>query len=309
MSLQTTVETTVVFADLMGSTGVFEATGNAKATQVVTGLTNWISEVCVAHGGRVVKTLGDGVLAIFPNGPGAINSVVEMQRLHQKRLDGTPASMRMPIRIGVASGAVEIVAGDCYGDAVNVAARLSDLSGPHQIWASHTVLDHYGKSPDGMRFRPVGPISIRGRAEPCSVYQVEWKAEENSAFLTMQADLQPAVSGVGPDALGGQIELTWAGTVQAFKSFDLPVHIGRVRHVEFVVNDPRVSREHCRIDWRNGSVTLVDVSTYGSCVRFNGGGSDLLLRRDECVLHGRGEIALAATFADANVPMVSFSVS
>lgn len=309
MSLQTSVQTTVVFADLMGSTGVFEATGNAKATQVVTELTNWIGEVCVAKGGRVVKTLGDGVLAIFPNGPGAINAVVEMQRDHQKRLDKTPVTLRMPIRIGVASGEVEIVDGDCYGDAVNVAARLSDLSGPHQIWASYAVLDHYGKSPDGVRFRPVGPIAIRGRAEPCSVYQVEWKAEENSAFLTMQADLQPIHPGTDPDALGRQIELAWAGHIKSFKAFDLPVHIGRVQHVEFVVNDPRVSREHCRIDWRNGSVTVVDVSTYGSCVRFFGGGSDLLLRRDECVLHGRGEIALAATFADANVPAVAFSVS
>ena len=309
MSLQTTVQTTVVFADLMGSTGVFESTGNAKATQVVTELTNWIGEVCVANGGRVVKTLGDGVLAVFPSGPGAINAVVDMQRHHQKRLDQTPATMRMPIRIGVASGAVEIVAGDCYGDAVNVAARLSDLSGPNQIWASNAVLDDHGKAPDGVRFRPVGPISIRGRAEPCSVYQVEWKAEENSAFLTMQADLQPVIPGVGADALGGQIELGWASNVKSFNSFDLPIHIGRVRDVEFVVNDPRVSREHCRIDWRNGSVTLVDVSTYGSCVRFSGGGSDLLLRRDECVLHGRGEIALGATFADANVPIVKFSVS
>ena len=217
--------------------------------------------------------------------------------------------MRMPIRIGVASGEVEIVAGDCYGDAVNVAARLSDLSGPHQIWASDAVLDDHGKAPYGVRFRPVGPISIRGRAEPCSVYQVEWKAEENSAFLTMQADLLPGNPGTVPDALGGQVELGWAGHTRSFNSFDLPIHIGRVQHVEFVVNDPRVSREHCRIDWRNGSVTVADVSTYGSCVRFNGGGSDLMLRRDECVLHGRGEIALAATFADANVPVVTFSVS
>ena len=309
MSVQTTVQTTVVFADLMGSTGVFESTGNAKATQLVTGLTNWIGEVCVANGGRVVKTLGDGVLAIFPTAPGAVNAVVEMQRYHQQRLDKTPATMRMPIRIGVASGPVEIVDGDCYGDAVNVAARLSDLSGPHQIWASYTALDDHGKSPDGVRFRPVGPITIRGRAEPCSVYQVEWKAEENSAFLTLQADLQPSVIGDVPDALGRQIELAYAGYVQSFKSFNLPIHIGRVRGVEFVVDDLRVSREHCRIGWRNGSVMLVDVSTYGSCVRFDGGGSDLLLRRDECVLHGRGEVALGAAFADVNVPVVTFSVS
>ena len=309
MSVQTTVHTTVVFADLMGSTAVFESTGNAKATQLVTELTDWIGTVCVANGGRVVKTLGDGVLAVFPIGPGAISAVVEMQRKHQRRLDKTPVPQQMPIRIGVASGPVEIVAGDCYGDAVNVAARLSDLSGPHQIWASHVTVDQHVKSTDGARFRPLGSINIRGRAEPCLVYQVEWKVEENSDFLTMQADLPTTPPDARADALGGQIELGWSNNLKAFNSFDLPIHIGRVRTVEFVVDDPRVSREHARIDWRNGSLTLTDISTYGSCVRFYGGGSDLLLRRNDCVLHGQGEIALGASFSDANVPIVKFSVS
>jgi hypothetical protein len=54
---------------------------------------------------------------------------------------------------------------------------------------------------------------------------------------------------------------------------------------------------------------LVDVSTYGCWVRFSGGGSDLMLRREECVLHGRGEIALGGSFADATVPTVAFLVS
>ena len=58
-----------------------------------------------------------------------------------------------------------------------------------------------------------------------------------------------------------------------------------------------------------GSVMLVDVSSYGCWVRFSGGGSDLLLRREECVLHGRGEIALGSSFADLSAPTVSFSVS
>ena len=75
------VRTTVVFTDLIGSTGVFEAVGNLKATEVVTRLTGWIGEVCVAYGGRVVKTMGDGVLAVFPEGPEAIEAVVEMLSL------------------------------------------------------------------------------------------------------------------------------------------------------------------------------------------------------------------------------------
>jgi predicted component of type VI protein secretion system len=103
--------------------------------------------------------------------------------------------------------------------------------------------------------------------------------------------------------------LTWGTKKKTFKSFDLPIHIGRVRQAEFVVNDPRVSRSHARIDWRNGSVMLVDVSSYGCWIRFSGGGSDLLLRREECVLHGHGEVALGSSFADVDAPIVKFSVS
>lgn len=302
------VRTTVVFTDLIGSTGVFEAIGNVKATEVITRLTGWIGEICVAYGGRVVKTMGDGVLAIFPEGPQAIEAMVEMQRNHQKNLQQFPPNLQMPIRIGVASGDVEIVAGDCFGDAVNVAARLSDLTGPHQIWANAESLVHVNLR-EGIRMRALGPITIRGRAEPCLAYQVEWKEGESTEFLTMQAGLDTRVGDIPIDALGGQIELTWVDTNKVFKSFEMPVHIGRVREVEFLVNDPRVSRTHARIDWRNGSVMLVDVSTYGVWVRFAGATSDLILRREECVLHGRGEIALGASFSDLSVPTVRFSVT
>lgn len=302
------VHTTVVFTDLFGSTGAFEALGNVKATKAVTQVTSWIAKVIESHGGRVVKMLGDGVLSLFEDNPDAIDAVVEIQRKHQKRMALLPLADRMPIRIGVASGDVELVAGDCYGDAVNVAARLSDLSGPHQIWVNHLSLQGAEESA-GVRFRILGPISIRGRAEPCSVYQVDWQEDLTTDFLTMQACLDPAVSSGEKDALGGQIELTWLDVSKTFKSFELPIHIGRILQGDFVINDPRVSRTHARVDWRNGSVMLVDLSSYGCWVRFSGGGSDLLLRRDECVLHGRGEIALGSSFADVSAPTVSFVVS
>ena len=302
------VQTTVVFADLMGSTGVFETIGNARASRVVTQLTQWIGEIVLAHRGRVVKTLGDGVLAVFPSAPDAISAVVDIQRSHQKRIASAGSATRMPIRIGVARGDVEFVDGDCYGDAVNVASRLSDLSGPHQIWANNLSLEASVEA-EGVRFRPLGPITIRGRAEPCAVFQVEWHENVNSDFLTMQASLDSQSGAIDKGVLGGEIELVWLDVRKRFRSFQLPIHIGRVSQAEFAVNDPRVSRAHARIDWRNGSILLVDVSTYGSWVRFSGGGSDLLLRREECVLHGKGEIALGASFSDLSVPTVLFSVS
>lgn len=301
------VHTTVVFTDLIGSTAVFETLGNVKATQAITQLTRWIRELFEAHGGRVIKTLGDGVLAVFPNGMAAIEAVVEMQRTRQKLLLQLPPAERMPIRVGVATGEVEIVDGDCYGDAVNIASRLNDLSGPHEIWVNSTELitTEYR---DGIHFRLLGPIGVRGRAEPCIVYQVAWQEETPSEFMTMQADLDPLELSAAGDVLGREIELAAVDLKKSFKSFELPIHIGRIRQSDFMVNDPRVSRTHARIEWRNGRIMLVDVSSYGCWVRFEGGSAEVLLRRDECALHGRGEVALGASFADASVPVVKFSV-
>ncbi len=302
------VQATIVFTDLHGSTAVFEAFGNARASETVTKTTSWITQQCERHGGRLIKTLGDGVMLIFSTPSDAVAAVVDLQRLHHKKTIRLPSDLRLPIRIGLASGEVEMIADDCYGDAVNVAARLCDLCGPHQIWASANTLDTVPET-RGTNFRTLGPIHIRGRAEPCNVFQIEWREEEPSEFLTMQAQAHPDDLLGAEDALGREVVLQWMDTVRSFKSFELPIHIGRVKDVEFVVNDPRVSRRHARLEWRNGCVMLVDVSSYGSWVRFSdAAGSGVLLRREECVLHGKGELALGASFADESVPMVAFTI-
>jgi len=297
--------TTVVFADLTGSTRVFEIMGNARATETVTRLIQWIGNVCEAHEGRVVKTLGDGVLAIFNDGPSAIAAVLEMQRSHHKRLQNWPAPLRMELQIGVASGEVLQVDGDSYGDAVNVASRLSDLAGPSQIWATDSAIAQLQGS--DVQHRSLGPINIRGRTEMPVVHRVDWQ-EEVTEFLTVPSPLVPPPRSA--DSSFGQIELSWLDVRSMFTAEQLPIHLGRVDEAEFVVNDPRVSRLHARLEARNGSCVLIDVSTYGTWVRFHnriGASSEIALRREECVLHGSGEIGLGAPLSELSAPTISFN--
>lgn len=297
--------TTVVFTDLTGSTSVFETLGNFRATKAVTQLTQWICNLLQARGGQVIKTLGDGVLTVFPDATMAVEAVVELQREHSANLLQQPRAEHLPIRVGVASGKVEIVNGDCYGDAVNVASRLSDLAGPHEIWVSSSDLDFASRA-NQIRYRPLGSINVRGRVEPCIVHQVEWHEDQSSDFITMAGNLDPKQKG---DVLGQEIELTYLDQSRTFMAFDLPIHVGRIRHCEFIVADPRVSRTHFRIEWRNGRIMLVDVSSYGTWIRFAGSRAEVLLRREECVLYGQGEIALGAPFSDTSVPLVRFVVT
>ncbi len=301
------VQSTVVFADLFGSTGVFESLGNAKATELVTEITTWLGARFALNGGRVVKFLGDGVLVVFTQNRMAVPAVMDVQRAYEAEFLLPMSGIKMPLRIGVARGDVEMVGDDCYGDAVNIAARLSELTGPHQIWVNAEVVEGTQLVQES-HLRPLGAIQVRGRSEPCNVYQLEWQEDIDSRYFTIQSPLADGLADPNSDALGSQVELAWLDYTKTFKAFDLPVYIGRVRQAEFVVNDPRVSRQHARLEWRNGSVVLVDVSSYGCWVRFAGGGSDVLLRREECVLHGRGEIALGTPFSDLSAPVITFSV-
>lgn len=302
------IKSTVVFTDLHGSTAAFGALGNARATVVITQILDQITALVYAHQGQLVKKLGDGVMAVFGQPGKALDFAVQVQRVHSRHLYNFELRVSLPVKIGIAFGDTEFTAGDYYGDAVNVAARLCDLAGPSQIWASKGSVDVLTLK-KGVSVRAVGNIAIRGRSENCEVLQVEWKEDEQSDFLTMQAQIMVGTMS-GKDVLGKQVDLSYREKHMTFRSFELPAHIGRVKSAEFVVGDPRVSRMHARLVWRNGGVLVEDLSTYGTWVRFADDSSgEILLRRDECVLHGSGELGLGASFGDSSAPVVSFSVS
>lgn len=300
------VQTTVVFTDLHGSTAAFEGLGNALATQIVTEITLWIAQQCAQNGGHIIKTLGDGVMAVFPDPLRALEAVVLLQREHSRRVMPIPLTFHLSLRVGLARGEVEMQEGDCYGDAVNVAARLCSMCGPSQIWATDAALYSIDE-PTGVRFRGLGSLRIRGRVEPCNVLQVEWFEDIGTEVLTMQNTLNSDSADSQRDVLGREIRLSWLGYSEIFHSFDMPIQIGRMRDTHFVVNDPRVSRIHARLEWRNGSIVFIDTSSYGSWVRFSNN-SPILLRREECILHGMGELALGSSFADENGAIVEFTV-
>ena len=299
-------DVTVVFADLTGSIRVFESLGNAKATQAITRLTQWMGKVSESHGGQVIKTLGDGVLMIFPDAQAGIDATVDMQRHHTKRISTWPDKLKMYLQIGLARGAVVTQDGDCYGDAVNVASRLSDLAGDGQIFATDVVIDQM--HPHSLvRFRSLGPMDIRGRNEACVVSRIEWQSEVMTDQFTVPAAL-PAGAAKG-DTPGASIALAWLDARLSFAVPAMPVALGRDPAAQFVVNDPRVSRLHAKISWSHGAFKLEDTSSYGTWVRFAGSDAVVPLRRQDCMLHGKGEIALGAGFEDFSVPTLSFEVA
>ena len=298
---------TVVFADMTGSTALYEALGNEGAAAVVAPLTQAMGACIQRYGGRVVKNLGDGVLGLFAEPGDAVLAAAELMREHRQWIGPQARESHVGIHVGLASGEVVEVDGDCYGDAVNVAARLCERADDAEIWATESVVAGL-RAPRGMCFVRLGHLEMRGKAEPLVTYQIEWRAE-NRADLTVHSELRSDLAALVADTGPAQIQLSWPGAYRLFSSMDIPVNVGRAPDSHLCIADPRVSRVHARLDWRHGAFVLTDLSSFGTWVRFEGSEAPLQLRRDSCRLIGSGEIALGVPFADASASIIGFQVS
>lgn len=294
----------MVFADLAGSMAMFQTLGNARASTLVTHLTHWISDLCLQNGGRLIKTLGDGVLLAFQDAQSAARAAILVQRQNQEGTHGAPRSTAIRIKIGMSHGEVLEQNGDYYGEAVNTAKSLSDISGDDQILICDQVADQLAQTPD-IRTRPLGPMHIRGKREAVPVSRIEWQQAAATDFMTMPADLGQLVLPAkrsGPTVY----TLSWLQTTLPFKISEKAIYIGRHTDASFVVDHPRVSRMHARIFSRHNTLILEDLSTYGTWVRFAGGSSVVALRREECALTGMCDISLGGPPDSTSCPNLRF---
>ena len=122
---------TILFADVSGSTKLFETRGDVEARRIVAAILGALAEVCARHGGRVIKTIGDEIMCTFPGPMQGLLGSVDMQ----KRIAGDPAFAKesLAIRVGLHHGDALIEDNDVYGDAVNTAARMASLAKREQI--------------------------------------------------------------------------------------------------------------------------------------------------------------------------------
>jgi class 3 adenylate cyclase len=292
---------TVVFADLVGSTGIFERLGDETGGRFVTQLSAALSRTFEQHDGRVVKLLGDGLFVVFPFEADAIAACVAIQ----KRLKDTPVypgGNGGPVRMqmGVESGEVVEIAGDCYGDAVNSAARLADLAGAEQILTTQRVRDALDEQ-DRQQLRGIGPMYLRGKSEATDVYRVQWQAERDLDATTMGSSMfKPA-----PEA---HLQLTAAGQTLRLGPRGDPLTLGRATDASLTIKDSRVSRVHATVEWRGGHFILNDQSSFGTWVYVGGQSAPIVLRRTECYLVGQGLITLGCGRDAERAPQVEFNV-
>src|SRR5262245_45130100 len=131
-----------------------------------------VTDALVAkHGGRLVKTMGDGVLLEFPSVVDAVECAVAMQAAMSERNQGVPEDRRMLLRIGINLGDILIEGDDILGDGVNVAARLEGIAEPGGICMSSTAYEHVcGKV--SVDFTDLGEQTLKNITRPIRTYVV-----------------------------------------------------------------------------------------------------------------------------------------
>src|SRR5712671_3701401 len=123
------------------------------------------------HGGRIVKTMGDGVLLEFPSVVDAVECAVAVQAVMAERNDAIPQDRRMLYRIGINLGDILIEGEDILGDGVNVAARLESIAEPGGICISSSAHDQVRDKLE-LRFIDLGEQTLKNIARPIRAYAV-----------------------------------------------------------------------------------------------------------------------------------------
>ena len=176
----------IVFADISGSTRLYETLGDALARELVSQCLNLMTEQIVEFDGTVIKTIGDQIMCTFPDAAHAIESSIGMQEVITEDLPDINPNVpsTMTIRIGLQSGSVIMEGNDVFGDAVNVAARMAGLAkkGGQIITTQQTAEE----LPPVLRSRTrhLDRISVKGKSDLIDIFEVVWQLEDVTRIAT-----------------------------------------------------------------------------------------------------------------------------
>ena len=289
---------TILFADVSGSTRLFELHGDVAAREMVAGVLVALAEVAARHGGRVIKTIGDEIMCTFP---GPLHGLLAATDMH-RRVKGDPVFQRdnLAIRIGLHHGETLVENDDVFGDAVNTAARMADktLARRDQIIATASTVRGITNT-TGLRVRPLGSAWVLGKQAPVEIVDVLWQ-EDVAHVTTVQRVMHAA------EAPSDRPRLLLRLKSQVFEIDEgTPFSIGRDPASSLVVETEWVSRNHALIEWKRGYFMLADRSTNGTWLRI-GDDDEILVHRDETHLRRSGTISLGQAHEAGSTNLIFF---
>ncbi|NND91823.1 MAG: adenylate/guanylate cyclase domain-containing protein [Granulosicoccus sp.] len=267
---------TVLFADLAGSTRLYQTRGDVEAHQRVSDSLQCMKMVVERHQGILLRTVGDAVLASFEQTDSAYLASVDIQREHQ--------SMKLSVRVGFHHGEVIPDAGDVYGNAVNLAARVAAFAEACEICTTEDSVAQLS-----IRHRAnacfLDRVDFKGMSEPMPVYRIQWADDRaETAIITAVSRTQRYQTNLVLDLLIGARRLR-------IDSQNPSLTFGRAFDNDVIIDTETASRNHARIELARGRFLLHDSSTNGTYL-IRGGYTPEFIRRESASLDNFGSIGL-----------------
>ncbi len=278
------IELAILFADVVGSTRLFEVMGDLRARDMIATCIDVMRAATEQHSGTVIKTIGDEVMATFPTADDALNAAGQMQRhisaRTELRVEGQPVS----IRIGCHYGPVVLEARDVFGASVHTANRMTSQAKAGQIITTSATVERL--SPEWRAsVRQIDVAVIRGQGGEVALYEVLWQTEDVTSML-------PSIAMSGGDPRRSRrLRLSVQDREIILDENRGQVAIGRADDNDLVIRGHLISRLHARVEFSRNRFTLTDQSTNGTFVKMNGE-EEAFVRRDSIPIKGTGLIGL-----------------
>jgi class 3 adenylate cyclase len=286
----------IAFADLADSTRLFRELGDVAARDLTQAFYARVAAALPPHGGRMVKTLGDGVMCAFPDADSAVKAMCD--------LHGLIAAIRAPdqplrIHSGISYGSVIVEGNDMFGTFVNVAAYLAAIARTNQILAAQGVVDRLSP-PIRACARAAYSVRLKGDDRESRVHEILWQTDFSEI-----TNVNSAVMGTLPADEGG-LQFQIGDVMRRLNAFQPRLALGRDAGNDIVVADDFASRVHAVVEVDTMRFKLIDRSANGTYVALDGMPGEARVLRGETVLHGSGRISLGRPLADPRAQPIAF---
>jgi len=285
----------VAFADIASSTAMYRELGDAAARELTQAYCGRVVALLPRFEGRLVKTLGDGVMCIFPDSEKA---VLAMSALHADTASQPLSGHRISLHTGINNGPVILEGTDVYGTIVNIAAYLAATARADQILTTHAVVSQLSPSTASCA-RAIYSTKLKGDERESTIYEIIWQTDRAGITdLNLGKRELPADEGGLLIALGDEpVRVDPTRT---------RLQLGRDPSNDLAVQDQLASRNHATIELENLRFRLIDHSANGTYVAFDGSPGEVHVLRGETQLYGSGRISLGRSLSDPQAQPIIF---
>ena len=291
----------ILFADVVGSTQLYELLGDDRARETVQQCLRVMKQATEHYGGTVIKTMGDEVMSTFPSADDALNAANQMQQRITNTIRIETDDSHVAIRIGCHFGPVVAEDRDIFGAAVHTANRMTSQAKSGQILTTSALVAELTPQWTAL-VRQIDVATPKGQSDEVAVFEVLWQPEEATNML-------PSINPTSrPQASAASLHLRFRGEeLVVGQNGKVTITMGRAEENDVVIKGNLISRVHARIDVARNRFVLVDESTNGTFIQQDAG-EELYVRRDSTVLTGSGVISMGRVAARGTSLAIEYRV-